>query len=387
MPDRTLIRIVQVENEPNLAALTESALESLGYQVLQSFASGEEFLEKAVELNPDLVLMDINLDGVLDGIRTSEELHRRVKAPVIFMSALHDDPTLERANRSNPLGYLVKPVPIQLLHAAIETALYRHQRDLERQELLEKTVGGSIRMLAEILSAVDPQSFGSAQKLKEYMSTMAQALKVENCWDLEIAALLSGIGYVMIPPSVIQKQRAGAPLTAVESSLVIRVPEFGRDLLMRIPHLESVANIVFYQNKNFDGTGFPNENVLGLRLPIGARLLKILADLINFSSQRGSKSLLLEQIRSYPGRYDPVLLNAVIAHIIEAPPKGATAVLLKDLKVGQVLKATIETHDGTVLLVAGNLITHLLLDKLRNFTQISGIQEPIYVEAEIGTAP
>jgi hypothetical protein len=89
-----------------------------------------------------------------------------------------------------------------------------------------------------------------------------------------------------------------------------RVPQIGYNLLSHIPRLESVAVAVLYQNKNFDGTGFPLDGVSGEEIPIGARILRILQDLVADESAGVSKARALEKLTHFPVRYDPRVVDA-----------------------------------------------------------------------------
>lgn len=120
-----------VEDESITAKDIESSLKRLGYRVPHVAHSGEEALEKAASVRPDLVLMDVRLKGKLDGIQTAEQLRRRFGIPVTYLTAYADDATLARAQAAAPFGYLLKPFNERELHATIQMAL--HCRRLERQ--------------------------------------------------------------------------------------------------------------------------------------------------------------------------------------------------------------------------------------------------------------
>ena len=102
-------RIMVVEDERIVAMDTEELLRGLGYQVCSGAASGEEAVLSANRQNPDLVLMDIRLGGEIDGIKAAEVMRGKLDVPVIFLTAFSDDETLDRAKRTGPFGYLLKP--------------------------------------------------------------------------------------------------------------------------------------------------------------------------------------------------------------------------------------------------------------------------------------
>jgi CheY-like chemotaxis protein len=117
--------ILIVEDERVIAFHLKSQLEALGYRVAASVSSGDEAVEKAGELRPDLVLMDIHLEGATDGIKAAGQIHAGCRIPVVFLTAYAEDETLRRAQASLPFGYLVKPVEARELHATLQMALSR----------------------------------------------------------------------------------------------------------------------------------------------------------------------------------------------------------------------------------------------------------------------
>ena len=122
-------KILIVEDEAVVSLEIARRLEKMGYEVIGRLASGEEALELVQEERPDLVLMDINLQGELDGIQTATTLYKNYGLPVIYLTAYAGDSTLERAKESKPYGYILKPFKERELHAAIEIAISRHETE------------------------------------------------------------------------------------------------------------------------------------------------------------------------------------------------------------------------------------------------------------------
>lgn len=130
------VKILIVEDEQLVADDLRETLEYLGYIVPALVASGEEAILQAEKLRPDLVLMDIRLEGKIDGIEASFEIQSRLNLPVVYLTANADRPTLERAKASQPFGYIVKPFDERILATTIEIALARHQTELKVKEAL-----------------------------------------------------------------------------------------------------------------------------------------------------------------------------------------------------------------------------------------------------------
>jgi CheY-like chemotaxis protein/predicted regulator of Ras-like GTPase activity (Roadblock/LC7/MglB family) len=121
--------ILVVEDEGIIAKSIQAMLTGMGFRVSATVSSGEEAIQKAEELQPDLVLMDIVLGGKMDGIEAAEQFHARFDIPVVYLTAYADSETIERAKLTNPYGYVVKPFSESELHAAIELALYKHMME------------------------------------------------------------------------------------------------------------------------------------------------------------------------------------------------------------------------------------------------------------------
>lgn len=144
-------KILVVEDDALIGADLTSTLTGFDYQVLGPVTSGEEVLKNAASLEPDFILMDINLAGKLDGIETAVQLQPICPAPLVFLSALNDEATLQRAKLSNPYGYLIKPFDARELRSTIELTLNRYQsvqQAAERGELLADEDGTTAELAA-----------------------------------------------------------------------------------------------------------------------------------------------------------------------------------------------------------------------------------------------
>jgi PAS domain S-box-containing protein/putative nucleotidyltransferase with HDIG domain len=120
-------KILIVEDERIVADDIKTIVQKIGYTVSGIVFSGEEAIKKAEEMYPDLVLMDIVLEGEMDGIQAAEIIRSRFDIPVVYLTAYADDNTLERAKITEPFGYILKPFEDRALHTTIEMALYKHE--------------------------------------------------------------------------------------------------------------------------------------------------------------------------------------------------------------------------------------------------------------------
>ena len=128
------VNLMLVEDERVVAFDLKNQLQSFGYRVGAILASGEQAVAQVAAVAPDLVLMDINLEGAMDGVDAAREIQARHKVPVIYLTAYAEDDTLHRALESRPFGYLVKPWNVRELHATIQMALARREAELAVEE-------------------------------------------------------------------------------------------------------------------------------------------------------------------------------------------------------------------------------------------------------------
>lgn len=127
-----------VEDETIVALDLQNSLKILGYEVVGTAANGPDAIARANQTRPDLVLMDIILQGEMDGIEAAEIIHSQLNIPIIFLTASTDENTLQRAKITEPFGFMIKPFEERELHSHIEIALYRHRMERRLRESEER---------------------------------------------------------------------------------------------------------------------------------------------------------------------------------------------------------------------------------------------------------
>lgn len=132
----SLTKILIVEDEMIIAEDMADALTQLGYEVTAIVPSGHDAIEKAATTNPDIVLMDINLQGEIDGVDAASQIRSSQQIPVVFLTAYADQNTIERAKATEPYGYLLKPFQDRELKTTIEIAIQRHKAETSIREML-----------------------------------------------------------------------------------------------------------------------------------------------------------------------------------------------------------------------------------------------------------
>jgi hypothetical protein len=197
--------------------------------------------------------------------------------------------------------------------------------------------------------------------------------------------MLSEVGLILLPKDTLEKVRGGMSLSDAERGALVKIPEIGQELIARIPRLESVARIVLYQTKNFDGAGFPEDSVADKNIPLGARILKVLLDLRSYEAQGLSDKVAFALMQSAAGTYDGRVLDAAIGlyvHVertVQISAEPSFVGRISALKAGDVLVDGVRTRDDKLLVGPGCEVTPALLVRLKFFAVLEGVQEPIKV--------
>lgn len=127
-------KIMIVEDESVIARDIRKILEKEGHSVPEIVSSGDKVVEMVSKIHPDLILMDIMIEGSIDGVEAARQVQERFDIPVVYLTAYGDDSTLQRARITEPYGYILKPFESRELHVAIEIALYKHKMERKLKE-------------------------------------------------------------------------------------------------------------------------------------------------------------------------------------------------------------------------------------------------------------
>jgi response regulator RpfG family c-di-GMP phosphodiesterase len=345
---------------------------------LARISAGEQFA---------VVVSDLRMPE-MDGIEFLSRVRQVAPDAVRIMLSGNADlqAAIEAVNQGNIFRFLTKPCSNELLAQTLEAALQQYRLITAERELLEQTLKGSVSVLTEILSILDASSFGRACTLKDLVRDIAMTLKVTDTWDIELAAMLCEIGRITIPANTLAKEKSGASLSEPEMEMLARIPEIGHQLLSKIPRLESVAQIVQYQKKNFDGSGQPQNDISGKQIPLGARILHIASALHHHETAGSSRADALIILASQQGIYDITILDCASncllesTHVILPVKKIVRNISVSELEIGQMLLSNVTNTSGTLLIPAGNKISESLRERIRNFHRLQNIKEPITVE-------
>jgi hypothetical protein len=197
--------------------------------------------------------------------------------------------------------------------------------------------------------------------------------------------MLAPIGWVTLPAETASKLYHGAALTAFEQGMAANLPTATEQLLADIPRLESVREILQYQDKHYDGQGAPYNQISGEAIPWGARALKAASDFDVLESQGYSVEKAVDTMRARAGWYDPAMLEA-IARLRDDQRSNdmATQLPLHAVRPGMVFVEDVMTGSGELLIARGQEATTSLVERVKNLALDSKINNPIKVRVPRG---
>ena len=361
-------RVLLVDDEPDLLAGMVRSLRSEHFE-LATAPGPEEALEMLRSRGPYAVIVSDLRMPVMDGVVLLGQA--RKLAPdtvrVLFTGAPDLDRAIAAINEGAIFRFLTKPCSRVMMAVTLKTCVEQHELVTGQRILLEQTLHGAIKALTDVLGLTNPLAFGRGTRLRRVVRTVALVAGIMEVWQVEVAAMLSQIGCVILPPAVLEKLNAGGKLTAEEEGMVRRAPELVEQVLANIPRLEGVREILSYQDKHFDGTGPPNGTAGGQAIPWGGRALKLVLDLDQLESEGVPLSDACDTMRQRTGWYDPEILN-VLADVRGAQESSEVRELpVTSLRPGMVFAQDVRNKKGHLFAARGQEVTRGLVEKLKLF--------------------
>ncbi len=375
--------LVVDDTEANVDILVDALGELYDVSVAMD---GVAALEAVAEEPPDLILLDIMMPE-MDGYEVCQRLkgnERYANIPIIFLTALTEISNKTKGFQLGAVDYITKPFEIAEVNARVKTHLKLRLAELELRDLVVKTLGGAIEVLTEILSVANPTAFSRTSRLKRHVSKVMAAFKLTDFWQIRMAAMLSQIGCVIVPPETIEKIFRGEKVLVEEKETYNRHPQIGYELIRKIPRLTEVAEIIARQQELQKETGFQGDDQAQRMIHIGSRILKLVLEYEKLTYSGKTPSAAMAELKTGEKEYGPKLVE-MFSRIVESEPEPAHMAVRKlypkDLTVGMVIAADVFTSNGIRLIEAGTKINPFLFEILHNSSKTEFREETIQVFA------
>jgi response regulator RpfG family c-di-GMP phosphodiesterase len=347
---------------------------------LVTAASGEDAIQAVTYDGPfAVVISDMqmpNMDGLEFLIKVRMLSQDTVR--VMLTGNANLDVAVSAINDGNIYRFLQKPVPIGVLFETMIDGIQQYRLVTAEKELLNKTLKGAINLLADILGLVNPSSFSRASRIKRNVRYMASELQLQDVWNYELAAMLSQLGCITLPSEVMEKIAAGKEISKQEQQQFNKHPEIGARLLQHVPRFETIAAMVEQQNADVDKLEIDSTLTLEEKGILGGQILKVALAYDSLVSQDMSHEDAIAHLKEHPDKYDPALVQALIAGKGGASFEVMTLPITK-LKPGMILDENIYSTAGTLLVAKGQELSTAVLLRLISSEENEIISGPVRV--------
>jgi response regulator RpfG family c-di-GMP phosphodiesterase len=329
-----------------------------------------------------VAVCDMRMPG-LDGLEVLKRLRKRSPDTqrIMLTGNIDQETAVNAVNEGSILRFYTKPCSAEALSEGIDAGIRQHRLITAERDLLEKTLAGSVKVLTDVLALAAPNAFRHSARYRDWVRRCATDLGVAHPWQLEIAAMLSPIGQITLPAGLEAKWEAGEGLSDEERQVIEQLPASGKRLIGNIPRMQDISQIVYYQDKAFDGSGFPHDAVAGKDIPLGARILKILKGLNEACGDGKPDADSFASLASTPGIYDPDLLNQLRLSLTRSDDEGESSsietVAIGKLREGDVLRMDIFDAHGSLLLAFGTTLSDTQIEKLHNLKRMKQLPRGI----------
>jgi response regulator RpfG family c-di-GMP phosphodiesterase len=393
-------KILYIDDEEELLKSFKSLLRKENYQI--STLSDSSRIESVLnEEGPFALVLSDQRMPTYDGVKVLESC--KIKSPDsirILVTGYSDyKDTIRAVNIGGIHSHISKPWNddeikrkihewIEQFNLKAENNFLMQVLDLENEklnELLDGTVTQTVKVLGDITSHIAPQAALFAEKVKilgnSFLENAAE-ISSEERWEIKLALNLFNLGVTLLPATVhIELNKRG--LTSLDDSSFTKNHHLlAAGLLKNIPRFEPVARIIELQSKDFNGKGEPKaELIKGEQLPLGARLLHILLDLVKYGNDTEKLNEYLSSMRKNSQKYDVELISKIQLILSEKTiVPGEVFLPLEKLKPGMLVVDDIKTINSQhLLLKSGSILTETFINILNQWHIREPIQEPIKI--------
>jgi ActR/RegA family two-component response regulator len=380
-------RILFVDDEPKILQALERQLS--GIFEMRTAPGPEPGLQSLVHDGPFAVVVSDFRMPAMNGIQFLSEV-KRVSADtvrVMLTGQAELDTAIAAVNEGSIFRFLTKPCHTEALTAALDSAVEQHRLITSERELLEKTLSGSIKVLTEVLSLVNPGAFSRACLVRKYAAHIATSLKLRNIWECELAAMLCQLGFIAVPQQVLDKVSSHEKLTPDERSVFSAHPAVAERLLENIPRLEKVARMIRNQSiappldERSDGLFAATDGVT-----LGTAILRTALEFDRLASVGKLRRDALLQMRQ-SGLFHRRLLDALESADVQSAERKVLMIRVSELNTSMIANQDICANNGVLLLPKGEDLTMPMIEKLRGFAKTVGIPQPLSVLVPCSTHP
>lgn len=333
--------------------------------LLETAHSGTEALKLATDNGPyAVVVSDMRMPG-MDGLQLLSKM--RVQAPdttrVMLTGNADTELAINAINEGHIFRFLTKPCSKEMMAKTLTAALVQYGLVTAERQLLEQTLIGTIQVLTDVLSLVNPAAFSRAERARRYIQHIVKSMRLANAWQFQIAAMLSQLGCVTLPPETIEAVNNGEKLSANEQAQYDAHPSVAYSLLAKIPRLEPIAWMIEHQNRPVKETEAFDRS----EMRTGAEILRLTLAYEQLIQKGTSRAEAAHRLGSQNKGFSPAFFEALVSLDPNAESGEVRKCRLDQLSINMIIQEDIRTSDGALFVAKGQQVTAALLAKLKNF--------------------
>jgi response regulator RpfG family c-di-GMP phosphodiesterase len=360
-------KILFVDDEP---AVLEGYKRLLGRELqIETAVGGALGLVAIAERGPyAAVISDMRMPQ-MDGAHFLAKVRDYAPATVRMALTGHVDidTAMHAVNEGNIFRFLTKPCSKESLLRAAEAAFVQYRLINAEKELLEQTLRESINVLCEVLGFTNPAAFGRAMRLRRFVQHVGKKLELRSIWQFEIAAMLSQLGCVTLPPELMNAAYAGEELTPEEQEKYAAHSAVAWQLLSRIPRMEAIARMIAEQDNpepQIEARSAEEKS----EIEFGIQLLRTGLTLDEFISRGMDPSEAVRRVQSALKGVDKSILRS-LNDLSPSLPEIARECAIAELAPGMILQDDLFNSSGMLLVAKGQELTFQWIERLKGFSQ------------------
>jgi len=361
-------KVLLVDDEERLLASVSRNLRN--FVQLHTLSDPEKTISYMKENGPFAVIISDFQMPKMNGIELLQMVQKIYPNTVRMMLTGQADLTvsINAINKGSIFRFLTKPCEIDNLKEQISSALRQYELVIAEKELLKGTLRGSLKVITDILSMMNPNTFGKSNVVKDYVKEMQNTLKIPNFWMLDVAASLYLIGFCLLPEDIIRKTNAAEQLSPMEQEMFDTFPELSAKIISNIPRMEAVAEIISDMNYS----------ELSSDLMIETKVLRAVNDFLTLTN-RVNPVAALEIISKMDTVYDPEIVEILSDVSSRKGEYRLMNMFVAQLLEGMILEEDVTTNEGILLIRKGQVLNELSITRLSNYSSACGVKEPIRV--------
>jgi CheY-like chemotaxis protein len=362
-------KILFVDDEPAFLTLYEFMLRP-DFEI-DTAVGGERALAIIQEHGPfAVVVSDMNMPG-MSGVQLLARVGNLAPETtrMVLTGGADFDAALKAVNEGHVFRFLVKSCEKKDLAMAVAGGLAQYRLVMAEKDLLGKTLTGSIKVLTDVLAAVNPETFGKSIRIARCVRHLIAKFHLPSSWCFEAAGMLSQIGCIMLDRDLIQAAYLDMNLSDEDRMRFESHPNVAMSLLANVPRLEPVAWMISQQlpGQTMENPP-PVPGIPSALIVVGAKILRVAVAFDNLTMRGMSHNEAVVQLRRRP-EFDRDLVNAMGELKSDGSKMDLRKVPIAALSVGMILQQDLKNRAGLLMVAKGQEVTSALLARMAHFAE------------------